>query len=171
MEKEGSIKKTAKKRGGMSLLRTALLMMRHRPNKSKPVHTNVVESAGKGLKILVGAVRPLHLRHEPNSPTSEIIPTGSMRVDSFHDVVPPSPSPPRCFDVEDGMTSRYASAQDLQALDTSGGSDDDGNYVARGDEAIDVRAEEFIKKFYEQMRLQRMESVNRYNEMIQRGTR
>ncbi|XP_077219321.1 cotton fiber protein [Tasmannia lanceolata] len=170
MEKEGSTKKTlaGKKRSGMSLLRAALLMVRRQPHKPTSVHADVVESAGKGLKNLVGAVRPLHLQHQSSSPTSEIIsagitPAGSMRVDSFHDVFRPPPSPSCCSDVDDGMSSRYASAEDLRELDNSGKSDDNGGYGNGGDEAIDVRAEEFIAKFYEQMRLQRMDSMNRYN--------
>ncbi|KAK6937323.1 Protein of unknown function DUF761, plant [Dillenia turbinata] len=39
------------------------------------------------------------------------------------------------------------------------------------DEGIDLRAEEFIAKFYEQIKLQRQISYLEYNEMLNRGTR
>lgn len=38
------------------------------------------------------------------------------------------------------------------------------------DQGIDLRAEEFIAKFYEQMKLQRQISFLQYNEMQNRGT-
>ncbi|OVA16829.1 Protein of unknown function DUF761 [Macleaya cordata] len=50
---------------------------------------------------------------------------------------------------------------------------DDGlnaEVVAFEDEGIDLKAEEFIKKFYEQMKLQRQISYLQYTEMLNRGT-
>ncbi|XP_068661588.1 uncharacterized protein [Aristolochia californica] len=41
--------------------------------------------------------------------------------------------------------------------------------VAGGDEEIDNKAEEFIAKFYEQMKLQRQVSYLQYHEMLSRG--
>ncbi|KAK4441814.1 hypothetical protein Salat_0516300 [Sesamum alatum] len=40
---------------------------------------------------------------------------------------------------------------------------------AAGDEGIDSKAEEFIAKFYEQMKLQRQISYLQYNDMLNRG--
>lgn len=44
--------------------------------------------------------------------------------------------------------------------------DDDG-----GEKEIDEKAEEFISRFYEEMKLQRQMSCLRYNEMVYGGTR
>ncbi|KAF8401368.1 hypothetical protein HHK36_012304 [Tetracentron sinense] len=52
------------------------------------------------------------------------------------------------------------------------GGDDGHNYemVPCEEEGIDLRAEDFITKFYEQMKLQRQISNLQYNEMLSRGT-
>ncbi|THG06926.1 hypothetical protein TEA_005160 [Camellia sinensis var. sinensis] len=42
--------------------------------------------------------------------------------------------------------------------------------IACDDEGIDIKAEQFIAKFYEQMKMQRQVSYLQYNEMINRGT-
>ncbi|GMQ00493.1 hypothetical protein CsSME_00047568 [Camellia sinensis var. sinensis] len=42
--------------------------------------------------------------------------------------------------------------------------------IACDDEGIDIKAEQFIAKFYEQMKMQRQASYLQYNEMINRGT-
>ncbi|CAA6654370.1 unnamed protein product [Spirodela intermedia] len=96
------------------------------------------KTSGRSLwKSLLATVRPLHHHHsqphEHRRPSSPPVPG-----DDFHDVLT-TPN------------SRYASAEDLPALN-------DGD-EADGPHAIDVRAEEFIAKFYEQMRLQRLGSV------------
>jgi hypothetical protein len=48
--------------------------------------------------------------------------------------------------------------------------EDEEEVVACEEEGIDLRAEEFIAKFYEQMKLQRQISFLQYNEMQNRGT-
>ncbi|CAA6675413.1 unnamed protein product [Spirodela intermedia] len=89
------------------------------------------KTSGRSLwKSLLATVRPLH--HHHSQP---------------HEHRRPSSPPASCS----GSNSRYASAEDLPALN-------DGD-EADGPHAIDVRAEEFIAKFYEQMRLQRLGSV------------
>lgn len=84
-------------------------------------------------------------------------------------------SPARTDDLssEDGMTSRYASAVSLQELDRT--EDDDTNAIAAcpgaatHDQNVDAKAEEFIAQFYQQMRLQRLDSIDRrYNDMKHR---
>lgn len=56
-----------------------------------------------------------------------------------------------------------------------GGHDEDKGYevceaIIPGDEEIDHKADQFIAKFYEQMKLQRQISYLQYNEMLNRGT-
>lgn len=75
------------------------------------------------------------------------------------------------------LESRYTSAVNLRDLDSSCEDEEEeeskcgyGYDENGGDEMIDVKAEEFIAQFYEQMRLQRLNSINRrYNEMIERS--
>lgn len=53
--------------------------------------------------------------------------------------------------------SRYASAEDLQALDTS--EDNEEEASSNGEpNVIDMKAEEFIAMFYKQMKLQQSDS-------------
>jgi Cotton fibre expressed protein len=59
----------------------------------------------------------------------------------------------------DGMSSRYCSAEDLLALDKSN-DDTEGAVDEGGSNVINTQAEEFIAKFYEQIRLQRIQSLN-----------
>ncbi|KAK9136729.1 hypothetical protein Sjap_007323 [Stephania japonica] len=49
-------------------------------------------------------------------------------------------------------------------------SSSDHQVVVGEDEGIDVKAEEFIERFYEQMKLQRQLSYLQYTEMLDRGT-
>ncbi|KAJ8619444.1 hypothetical protein MRB53_027973 [Persea americana] len=46
----------------------------------------------------------------------------------------------------------------------------DGEVLDEGEEGIDSKAEKFIARFYQQMKLQRQASYLQYNEMLQRGT-
>ncbi|KAL6968591.1 hypothetical protein U1Q18_034392, partial [Sarracenia purpurea var. burkii] len=65
---------------------------------------------------------------------------------------------------------RYARAMNLLELDLKGESDEDDDDESDekfddkgGDEMIDAKAEEFIAKFYNQMKIQHLKSVERYN--------
>lgn len=141
MEKESNEKTLrTKKRGVLHLVRVALFMIKGRTAR---------KSTGKGglWRTLVSAVRPMH--HLPRS---------APPFDMFHDVLLPPPS--RSPSSEESI-SRYASAEDLPELERKGRSSDEES--DGGDDAIDVKAEEFISKFYEQMRLQRLDSINGYN--------
>ncbi|CAO2192494.1 unnamed protein product [Urochloa humidicola] len=102
-------------------------------------------------KTLVDGVRPLRLRgqeleHYPPPP-----PLGHGSADVYHDVLLPPPSPVRSgFDFEEaGMTSRYASAQDLHQMDSGSSEAEEEGATPH---AIDMQAEEFIAKFYEQFK-------------------
>ncbi|XP_042474825.1 uncharacterized protein LOC122056925 [Macadamia integrifolia] len=152
--------KVAKKRNPYRLVRAALLML-HR-KKSKPIHLEVVPS--KGLwRSIVGSMRPLNLP-EP-APPAPALTIGNLQEQqpsplpmSLHSVSSPSSSPfsSACSSID--SMSRYASAQSLQELRRREGynnDDEEEEFLDGGDEMIDVKAEEFIAKFYEQMRLQR----------------
>ncbi|KAF3436516.1 hypothetical protein FNV43_RR23608 [Rhamnella rubrinervis] len=154
-----------KRRGGVRLLKVALFMIRRRSEKSKSV-----DVASRGLwKRLVGSMRPLHLQGNPASPPPVIKnePNMTPRSELYEDVQLGPHSPRGAMSSassEDGM-SRYASAVNLQELDPTNGEDE-----IDGDDMIDAKAEEFIAQFYEQMKLQRLDSVDRrYNEMIKRS--
>ncbi|CAO2208115.1 unnamed protein product [Urochloa humidicola] len=105
-------------------------------------------------KSLVDGVRPLRLRgqeFEYYPPPPPLL--GHGGADVYHDVLLPPPSPARSgfgfddFDEVGGMTSRYASAQDLHQMDSGSGEEDEAT-----PHAIDMQAEEFIAKFYEQFK-------------------
>ncbi|KAK9139222.1 hypothetical protein Scep_008903 [Stephania cephalantha] len=117
-------------------------------------------------KSLVVAVRPLHHLSRPPHP---LLPKPDH---SFNEPQSPvalisEPSSARSLDRD--QDSVYASAQNLQELDKSSEQeiddhyDDHGQDNINGDEMIDSKAEEFIAHFYAQMRLQRLESMERYN--------
>ncbi|CAO2202918.1 unnamed protein product [Urochloa humidicola] len=104
-------------------------------------------------KTLVDGVRPLHLRGQELEYYPPPPPLGHGGADVYHDVLLPPPSPARsAFDdfEEAGMTSRYASAQDLHQMDS--GSGDAEEEEGATPHAIDMQAEEFIAKFYEQFK-------------------
>ncbi|KAI3964879.1 hypothetical protein MKX01_021775 [Papaver californicum] len=156
-----------KKRSRFQMLKVALFMIRGQANKkSKPVHVDV---AFKGIwKKLVGAMRPLHHQglSNQNSPPplitgsnddatilpNEVIDDNSPPHDGVFVYHPDTPS--SSSSVADSM-SRYASAQDLQELDKNGESNN-------GDD--EYFFSEFITQFYEQMRLQQVDVMNRHKE-------
>lgn len=154
-----------KRRGGVRLLKVALFMIRSRSEKSKSV-----DVVSRGLwKRLVGSMRPLHLQSNTLPPPAirnelKMTPPTSER---YEDVQfgPHSPVGPMSSASSEDSMSRYASAVNLQELDPTNGEDENS-----GDDMIDAKAEEFIAHFYEQMKLQRLDSVDRrYNEMIKRS--
>lgn len=151
-------RKASKKRGPMSFLRAAMVVVRRGSSKKPPVAVEVASNAMK----LVGSMRPLHLR-ESSSPPPQPTLRVSVSMDSFLDVDQPPTSPSAASSsgssTSDGLSSRFASAQNLQELDHPDIDDvwaEDG-----GDEMIDVKAKEFIAQFYERMRLERLDSVKR----------
>lgn len=160
MEKEANEKTSrTKKRGMLHLIRVTLFMIKGRSAR---------KSAGKGglWKTLVTAMLPMH--HLPQS----ALPTPASS-DMFHgELLPPaSPAP---SSINAGDISRYTSAEDLPALERGGRSADNG--LDGGDDGIDLKAEEFIARFYEQMRLQRLDSINGYtynnnNNLVKGGAR
>ncbi|KAK6941067.1 Protein of unknown function DUF761, plant [Dillenia turbinata] len=171
------VTKAKKKRGGaLQMIRAALFMLRKR-SKGKKTESLPLEVASTGiLKDLVGSMRPLHLQ-TPNTPPPALNESGKAIVtaelefgnaivveEQYEDVFAPPFSPSAASSSSSsGTMSRYASAQSLQDLDREETVelDDEG-----GDLKIDAKAEEFIAQFYESMRLQRLDSFNRYKEML-----
>lgn len=174
VKSEGKKKKKAKKKSSsFSIIRAAFIAIRrffsrNKPRIGKEIAILKPSNGGDGLLKglgFVGTVRPLclqadRLRRQSLSPL--LPPPPPSGHEAFHDVCPPptplaSPSPSH-----EDCISRYASAEDLQGLDKpaeeeggGGGGDDDG-----APKVVDEWAEEFIAKFYQQMSLQRQNSVD-----------
>ncbi|XP_042404375.1 uncharacterized protein LOC121994391 [Zingiber officinale] len=158
-------KKKAKKK--FSIIRATFIAIRRFFSKNKPrigkeiailKPSNGGDGVLKGLGF-VGTVRPLCLQgdHRSQSLPPLLPPPPPSGHEAFHDVCSPphAPSPSH-----EDCISRYASAEDLQALDdpaveegSSGGGDG-------APKVVDEWAEEFIAKFYHQMCLQRQNSVD-----------
>lgn len=150
-----------KKRGATHLLKATSFVLR-RYKKPKPVH---VEVESKGMwKRLVGSM----LHSNQSSPTVE---------HHLDDTVPSSVSQSGASSsaCSEASVSRYASAVNLEELDRGSEDNYDDDHEAYndcggGDKMIDVKADMFIARFYEQMKLQRMDSVDRrYHEMNKRS--
>ncbi|XP_059436218.1 uncharacterized protein LOC132169155 [Corylus avellana] len=153
-----------KKRRPTHILKAASFALR-RSKKSKPIHVEAVESKGMWRR-LVGSMLPLHGNQLPSLQTSE------CSDDTAQSTV--SQSGASSSSCSEASVSRYASAANLAELDRSEDDDDDDHEAYRdcsgGDEMIDVKADVFIARFYEQMKLQRMDSVDRrYHEMNKRS--
>ncbi|CAK7348380.1 unnamed protein product [Dovyalis caffra] len=174
---QDGVPKTTKKKPRMNILKVALYMLSLKSGKSKSVHTDV---ASKWKKLL-SSMRPLHINSN-QSTTKPLIeatvpapaPLTSTEVveqskaytppAAYEDVVEPlevftppwSPAPQSIGSFSSGQTSKYASAQNLQELDDQSDEDEEDSYYddKYGDEMIDMKAEEFIAKFYNQMKLQ-----------------
>jgi len=145
-----------KKRGAVQLLKAASFLLR-RPKKTKSFptsshdHRNQVQEARSSMSS--SPMAPEQSDQDVRSPVSRSGYSSSS-----------------CSEVS---ASRYASAVNLQELDRIEDNDDgdDEAYAdCGGDEMIDSKADEFIAQFYEQIRLQRMNSVDRrYHDMNQRS--
>lgn len=162
-------RKRTKKHGPLHLVRVAIFMLR-RSRKEGVVQAEVVSR--KGIwHGLASTVRLLH--HEnPIALQDEAVAQVTAEPPGAIQSTPMSSSPPKTTIEKspsvDRISSRYASAEDLKELDNV--SETDQEYEEDdGEHCIDQLAEEFIAKFYEQMRLQRMASIKRYNDMIANG--
>ncbi|CAA6669152.1 unnamed protein product [Spirodela intermedia] len=145
-----------KKRPGVNLLRLAVFMVRLRspPGAAPSPAGGAASPRGKGLwKTLVAVVRLLHPVGDRGG--AMLLPTGTSSVP------PTPPSPSASEDSQSGWTSRYPSAADLRELaDSESDEEADGGGGGGAPHSIDLRAEEFIARFYEQMRLQQLDSLN-----------
>ncbi|KAF2304753.1 hypothetical protein GH714_037831 [Hevea brasiliensis] len=148
-----------KKLRPMRLIRLALYMLKlSKASKSKSDPVNETSR----WKKFVGSMRPLHLqRHQSPPRIMEATPTPSAIISAGeHPEVykaPISPAYTSATSSSNGM-SQYESAtslQELDQLDKSEENDEDNGFDNKGgDEMIDVKAEQFIAQFYQQMRLQ-----------------
>lgn len=166
-------KPTKKKRSPMHILRVANYMLSLKSGKSKTAHTDAVSK----WKKLLSSMRPLHINSNQSAQRSigdrapmapltskEVVEqskvyapsAASEDVEQFELFTPPWSPAPKSTGSSSGQTSRYASAQNLQELDDQSDEDDEDSYYDDkfGDEKIDMKAEEFIAKFYGQMKLQ-----------------
>lgn len=162
-----------RKKAGMNTLRWIILFFfRGRTARNKKVATiglayDITKSGKKGLfrKILC-AIHPLYHLEENNSilkpppPPTEAI---NMVVNERKK----SPSASFSSDwLSSNRTSRYGSTEDLRGLDTSmdaitsEGMDEEKDNNGGAPYDIDLQAEEFIARFYEQMKLQSMNKTN-----------
>ncbi|XP_014495051.1 uncharacterized protein LOC106756974 [Vigna radiata var. radiata] len=176
--------KDEKMSGGMRFLRVALLVMRGRSQKPKTIHQvgQIDDGSKSRWKKVVGSTRPLHLQsnqspcsvsdsasffYSPKWPAMECRGNAS---DFVAEEGPYSPSLP---------SSRYASAVGLNELVQCEEENVKQEEIVKeceehihgdGDEMIDSKAEDFITHFYQEMRLQRMNTADRlYAERSQRS--
>ncbi|KAK9086333.1 hypothetical protein Syun_028727 [Stephania yunnanensis] len=168
---DSSMEMNHKKSKGWHMFKiVSALLFLHRKSSKKTNSLNVVASKGMWRRVL-GAIRPLHHDHQHSTPplitmtpSTTTTTTTPIAVDSRNVDAPMLPklssvgsNASSTFSID--IISQYASAENLQELDNKGGEDDGGD-TCDGDKTIDARAEEFIAKFYEQMRLQRVDSLN-----------
>lgn len=170
----GDPKPTKKKRSPMHILRVANYMLSLKSEKSKTAPTDAVSK----WKKLLSSMRPLHINSNQSAQRSigdrvpmapltiskEVVEqskvyapsAASEDVEQFELFTPPWSPAPKSTGSSSGQTSQYASAQNLQELDDQSDGDDEDSYYDDkfGDEKIDMKAEEFIAKFYGQMKLQ-----------------
>jgi hypothetical protein len=148
-------------------------MLSLKSGKSKTAHTDAVSK----WKKLLSSMRPLHINSNQSAQRSigdrapmapltskEVVEqskvyapsAASEDVEQFELFTPPWSPAPKSTGSSSGQTSQYASAQNLQELDDQSDEDDEDSYYDDkfGDEKIDMKAEEFIAKFYGQMKLQ-----------------
>lgn len=146
-------KLSLKKRGSFGVLVASVLSRNHRPDAKKKGTDDLQKPSGRVWKSIICGLRPLH-QLEQGSLTPRPRPVALGGSERFHDVALPPISPRSSASSSlSSQSSRYASASDLQALDVNCAREDHHS------NAIDMQAEEFIAKFYEQMKLQRLEST------------
>ncbi|KAJ4838641.1 hypothetical protein Tsubulata_004234 [Turnera subulata] len=166
-----------KKRGAMHFFKVAAYMVNFKSRKSSSKPSSPTEVASKLTKVM-GSIRPLHAHCHQSPPRI----TSGDQVNYYHKVpstraesvlsvdyqsevftAPASPDHRSVASFSSGSRSRYASALNLQELG-GGGCEEEEEEANRiqdsyyddiaGDEMIDSKAEEFIARFYEQMRIQ-----------------
>ncbi|KAI3414385.1 uncharacterized protein J3R85_016384 [Psidium guajava] len=152
-----------KKPGGMNIFRAAWLRQRRSPKKKDRGSIDSDPSSNAVLNKVAGSMRPLHLRsHRSPQHTrvlgSSALPSSNEQHEDMLSSPMSTPCKKTCFSSpssssEEGM-SRFASALNLVDLDCESEDSDPDPNVEEGDETIDAKAEQFIARFYEQMRAQ-----------------
>ncbi|KAJ6334433.1 hypothetical protein OIU78_011336 [Salix suchowensis] len=139
-----------KRRSAMHILRVAMYMLSLKSGKSTSVHADAASKWKKYLSFM----RPLHVHSNQQRIEATPAPVTSTEVVEESKVTPP----PASEDVVEQL--EYTSAQNLLDLlidmsDEDEDGDEDSYYDDKyGDETIDMKAEQFIAKFYVQMKLQ-----------------
>lgn len=139
------------------------MIRRRSSGKTNP--QELASGGGNMFNRLVGSMRPLHLQTNGESPAKSQPESPSMTSSSSSEMSSQYGSAANLQEM-DKCESRYASAVNLRDMDV----EDSYDEIDDGDEMIDVKAEVFIAKFYEQIRIQRLNSIDRrYNEMVERS--
>lgn len=176
-----------KKGGSKNIFKVMLFMMRSRSSrKSKVLPIN--DDSRSIWRKLVGSMRPLHLQsnqclrpqidnnNSNNNDNDDMVMKKKM-ITTIEEM--PSCDHIQSEDVFDSASpspasSRYASAVGLNEMVKDQEEEEVENVVkdnkdnneGDGDDMIDAKAEEFIAQFYKQMRLQRLDIVDRRYEEI-----
>ncbi|XP_031121871.1 uncharacterized protein LOC116024967 [Ipomoea triloba] len=154
---ESEKRKKKKRSSSFGFLRAASMIFRTKSIEKQQKKERVSDEDGKqgrsnNWKNIVGSMRPLTLQQK--SPAVSPSPT----VEDLQALVPQGglESPAPSYVSSSGSSSRYASAANLQELDSCDDVDDPDEVfdAITGDDMIDAKAEQFINQFYQQMRLQ-----------------
>nr|GLL33053.1 uncharacterized protein LOC109182590 [Ipomoea trifida] len=153
---ESEKRKKKKRSSSFGFLRAASMIFRTKSIEKQQKKERVSDEDGKqgrnNWKNIVGSMRPLTLQQK--SPAVSPSPT----VEDLQALVPQGglESPAPSYFSSSGSSSRYASAANLQELDSCDDVDDPDEVfdAITGDDMIDAKAEQFINQFYQQMRLQ-----------------
>ncbi|KAJ8899059.1 hypothetical protein K2173_010212 [Erythroxylum novogranatense] len=161
--------KTKKRGGVMRIVRAALYVIR-----AKAKSNSVQVDAASKLTSFMGSMRPLHMQSNQSPPRfieggfagPVVQETANHTNLEPYDGFTPFMSPAH-ESVASYGSSQYASVLSFQDLDRCDEIDNEKyeeNWHAENceDEMIDERAEEFIARFYEQMRLQDQAYRNRH---------
>ncbi|XP_021770455.1 uncharacterized protein LOC110734600 [Chenopodium quinoa] len=160
----------------MNVIKVVLYMLRRKGDKTgKKLSPSLSTATNTSLTNFVGAFRPFHLQRDNGDMTSTPHPQllfsrhddEVIEASPYHSKYDASSSPSSMRSSSSrGDMSRYASAQSLNDLDNVEEDEDsdeeegmmiDGDAFydgLEGDEMIDHKADKFIAKFYQQMRLQ-----------------
>ncbi|XP_031111502.1 uncharacterized protein LOC116015542 [Ipomoea triloba] len=143
--------KKKKRSRSFSLLKAALNIFHDKPSEKE--ENKKPKKKSNDWKRVVESMRPLTLQDKSPSPSvPSMSPSSSFESLTLDAAVLDSPSVSSVSSL--GGMSQYASAPNLQALDTGSDDPEEVFEAVGGDEMIDAKAEEFITQFYKQMKLQ-----------------
>ncbi|KAL9285421.1 hypothetical protein AtEden1_Chr4g0274181 [Arabidopsis thaliana] len=161
--------KKKKRSRGFHVIGVVLYMLRRR-RRSKPLNNGfwrrVVESFGQlkndNVTVLPSSSNITILPPSSSPVTDEVPASSDDQVSEMVEVLTATSS--SCSSGISGYGSAK-SLRDMDFLDEDDDDDDDDEYYGNddgGDEMIDAKAEEFIVRFYEQMRMQNQAYTERY---------
>ncbi|GKV40460.1 hypothetical protein SLEP1_g48106 [Rubroshorea leprosula] len=164
-----------KKRSAFHALKSALYSLLKKPSKSKSISMDIDDVDSKGSwRTFLGSMRLMHLPNNVvHSPPPALHDKHHRRILSSpeqafvsEELFTPSFSPMQDTASSSsystfGRMSWYTSEPNLQDLVECSGEERDRCYDDEGDEMIDAKAEEFINQFYQQIRRQNLDDINR----------